>query len=210
MNTTTRMVFIKKRVLKSRLILIFILLLNIFSSCDRRINNCSFRLQEFVISNYGLDSIVNLFTHDYNSVNNNMDNGNVIVIDFQYHDSIPQVWISIHEKNELRDKYIFQQNKRIIGYLIKNERTIVLLSGVNLKSDFEFIFGSFIYPKSNTKRFDYIFYPDNQYESDSVVVRLESGDVIKKSRWPVVYSMYNPHYVQFKYVDGVFVDANRE
>jgi hypothetical protein len=73
-----------------------------------------------VISNYGLDSIVNLFTHDYNSVNNNMDNGNVIVIDFQYHDSIPQVWISIHEKNELRDKYIFQQNKRIIGYLIKN------------------------------------------------------------------------------------------
>ena len=194
---------------KLKILLSIIIIICGFTSCRTSCTSDGFNLQNFEISNHKLDSIVNVFTHEYNKntkKNSEVKSNNVIVIDLQFIDSIPQFWFSINDEKELREKYIFQQNRRIIGYLTRNNCNIILLSGINSKNEFENIFGQFVFPTKLKKTFDFLYFPDNQYETDSIEVKIKDGKIIKRGIWPITYSMYDYTHIQFDYINNEFVN----
>ncbi|MDD4970296.1 MAG: hypothetical protein PHT07_12800 [Paludibacter sp.] len=165
---------------------------------------CGFNLQKFEISNHKLDSIINKFTAEYGK-NCSIEKRKIIVLDLRFIDSIPQFWFSFHEKDELRDFFIFYQNRRIIGYLTKNKSELIVLSDVNSKNKFEKLFSNFIYPTKKSKIFDYIFFPDNQFKNDSVELKI-NGVIVKEYSWPEVTSMHDYPHIPFKYINNDFIN----
>lgn len=172
------------------------------------ITSCSkpqtgFVLQNFEVSNHKLDSLINTLTREYEKKCKE-DERQIIVLELLINDSIPEFWFSFHEKNELRDYFIFHQNRRIIGYITKNDFQIILLSKINSKIEFEEAFCTFIYPSEKKQKFDYIYFPDNQYK---MYEEIEIDDKrIKVSRWPEIISCRRYGYYQFKYTNNQFVN----
>ena len=129
----------------------------------------------------------------------------VIVLEFLMKDSLPEFWFSFHSKDELRDIYIFGQNKRIIGYFSKNNVEIVLLSRINYKYEFEERFCKFIYPTNDNLIFDYIYFPDNQYKMYEYL-NYEGEKPMKINCWPELPGIYDYRYSRFKYLDNHVVN----
>lgn len=196
------MEFIKRKVLAIKLICLLAILFII--SCNHFSNG--FVLQDFDVSNSKLDSIINRLSNEYEK-NTQDDDRKMIVLDFRFIDSIPQFWFSFHEKDELRDFFIFYQNRRIIGYLSKNNIDIILTSDVNSKSKFEEIFSGFIKPTKKKKVFEFLYFPDNQYVNDSIEVLSDNGTVVKEYSWPDIICMRDYSYIQYKYINNNFINV---
>jgi len=181
---------------------IFIIsLILIISSCNK--SSSGFVLQNFEVSNHKLDSLIINLTGEYIKKYKEEDR-QIIVLELLSNDSIPEFWFSFHEKNELRDYLIFQQNRRIIGYITKNNLQIILLSKINSKIEFENTFCTFIYPTEKMQRFDYIYFPDDQYK---MYEEIKINDKrVKVSRWPEIIGCHRYGYYQFKYRNNRFIN----
>ena len=173
------------------------------------LNSCistNFKLQNFEIINKEFDSIVNIVSKNYCS-NCNENEKKVIVVDFTLdNNSIPEFWFSFHEKNELRDFYIFHLNRRIIGYVVKNNVDIILLSNVNRKDIFESYFCKFIRPTEITKKINYLYFPNNQYKQSELIKTSDGQKTI--SRWPDHYGIHDYIYIHFKFINNKIVQGN--
>jgi len=173
----------------------------VISSCSK--SPSGFVLQNFEVSNHKLDSLINSLTSEYIKKSKD-ENKQIIVLEFLVNDSIPEFWFSFHEKNELRDYFIFQQNRRIIGYITKNNLQVILLSKINSKIEFENAFCTFIYPTEIKQRFEYIYFPDDQYK---MYEEIKINDkYVKVSRWPEIIGCHRYGYYQFKYINNRFVN----
>lgn len=203
MNIIMEMVYTKKKMLVNRLkAFIFIIsLIFTITSCSK--SPSGFVLQNFEVSNHKLDSIVGILTREYEKKDEEKER-QIIVLELLVNDSIPEFWFSFHEKNELRDYFVFHQNRRIIGYLTKSNFQIVLLSKINSKIEFEEAFCTFIYPTEKKQRFDYIYFPDDQYK---MYDEIEINDKrVKVSRWPEIIGCHRYGYYQFKYKNNKFIN----
>lgn len=200
------MAFTKRKVQanKAIFILLFLVLSLFVVSCSQYSDG--FVLQNFEVSNSNLDSIVNKLSNEY-AKNTKNENRKIIVLDFRLIDSIPQFWFSFHTKDDLRDYFIFYQNRRIIGYLTKSYNDIILLSDINAKNKFEDVFSNFIYPTKKKKRFDFLYFPDNQYNNDSTEVISDNGAVAKEYSWPNIVCMRDYAYIQYKFINDEFVNV---
>lgn len=202
MNTTMKKECIIKKMRVNKLLFIIIISIVVSVSCKNQSN--SFILQNFEISNHKLDSVISLYTQYYIDTDNNKKE--IIVLEFLIRDSFPEFWFSIHNKDELRDYYIFHQNRRIIGYLTRNNCQIILLSRINFKDEFEASFCKFIYPTEKKDRIEYLFFPNNQYLMYEEVEIPERG-LIKLSRWPVDYIPHTYSYYKLRYINNEFVSS---
>lgn len=196
--------YIKKKMLidKLKLFIFIISLIFVIASCSKP--SSGFVLQNFEVSNHKLDSLINILTCEYKKKYKEEER-KIIVLEFLVNDSIPEFWFSFHEKNELRDYYIFNQNRRVIGYLSKNNFQILLLSRINSKIEFEEAFSAFIYPTEKKQRFDYLYFPDNQYK---LYEEMDiDGKRVKVSCWPETTGCHRYGYYQFIYKNNRFINA---
>jgi len=182
----------------NKLLIIITIILFVSTGCSK--SSSGFILQNFEVSNPKLETIINIISNDLKK------NEYIIVIDFLVKDSVPEFWFSFHKKDELRDYYIFFLNRRIIGYLTKNNSEIILLSRINYKDDFEGLFCKFIYPTEKKKKFDYIYFPDNQYKMYEEKIT-DDRSVVKVSRWPPeFYEYHDCGYIKFRYINNKFIN----
>ena len=194
-------VFIKQKMSVNKLLVFIITIMLVAISC--RNSSQGFDLQKFEVSNPKLDSLINILTREYKK--NCKEEKKIIVLEFLVKDSIPEFWFSFHEKNELRDFYIFYQNRRIIGYLKEDDIQIILLSRIDYKNEFEEVFCKFIYPTEKKEKFDYIYFPGDQYKMNEEMVTEDRG-IVKVNRWPEVFGFHDYGYYQFKYINNNFVN----
>ena len=184
------------------ILLLLSIILFVLNSCKKKSNG--YNLQKFEISNHKLDSIVNKFTAEYEK-NCSPKERKIIVLDLIYKDSIPQFWFTFLKKEELINSYIYYYNKRIVGYITRNNSDLILLSNINYKIEFENIFSGFIYPTKKNKIFDYINFPNNQYKNDSTEIGINDKVIIHNS-WPEVALSIDYAYVIFEYRDKKFIN----
>lgn len=171
-------------------------------------NNSGFELQRFEASNHGLDSIINIISKGYCSKCKE-NQKKVIVLDFTVDkDSNPEFWFSFHEKDELRDFYIFHLNRRIIGYIVKNNVEIFLLSNIARKDIFEKCFWKFIYPTNENRKFYFLYFPSNQYKQSEEMTTPYGRKTI--CRWPSNYGIHDYVYIYIKYINNRFVECKSE
>ncbi len=151
-------------------------------------NNCSDRkglfLEEFAVKDIELDSIVNLMIHQEILPNY------VWVLELNKKDSVYSFAFSRQEQESVGYKYVYYRNKRIIGFINKNDYDIIVLSDINHKKDFLKSFYHFIEPVCQTKRFPYLFFPDNQYCDENMQ---EYNGI----RIPTSGLLYEPTYTEF-------------
>ena len=59
--------------------------------------------------------------------------------------------------------YIFDYNRRIVGYIKTKSKDVIVLAKINSKYDFQDVYYKFLIPTTHTKKFDFIYFPDDMY-----------------------------------------------
>jgi hypothetical protein len=135
-------------------------------SCKKESRHNGFVLQNFKIINSQLYSIVKgIKDSAYISTKAN----DIIILELRIHDSVPEFCLTSAKKNKLNEFYIYSSNSRIVGYVEDKsiQTEVIVLSDIDNKVDFEMTFYKFLVPTSDTKYFEYIYFPDNQYSVDA-------------------------------------------
>lgn len=174
---------------KNIIILIFIIL----SACCNPSDNAGFNLQIFNLSSSQLEDMVKDISLDVKKYNKK---GYTSIMELNRYDSIPEFWFS-YQLNENINNYIFNNNKRIVGYLNYNDVDFLLLSNINNKSDFEMFFYKFVIPTKEKKKINYLYFPGFQYTSD------ETGN-------PLPPVARDQGYIVYAHIDGRIENVTSE
>lgn len=135
-------------------------------SCKNESRHNGFVLQNFKIINSQLSAIIKgIKDSAYISTTVN----DVIVLELSIRDSVPEFCLTSARKDKLNEYYIYSSNSRIIGYVEDKsiQTEVIVLSDIDNKVDFEMAFYKFLVPTNDTKYFEYIYFPDNQYSVDA-------------------------------------------
>lgn len=145
-----------------KMIIYFIILLSFFS-CNKKDESLSkgLVLQEFKI----MEPIVKTTIHNLSllakkDMKTNKDLCMVLV--FKKYDSVPEFWFNLVESEDI-NSFISLDNLRIVGYVTVNSIDVLLLSNIQNRINFEFIFYRFFHPMSLHKKFKDVFFDENQY-----------------------------------------------
>ncbi|BEG98041.1 hypothetical protein BSYN_03060 [Bacteroides sedimenti] len=162
----------------------------IFVSCKVESKHKGFTLQNFKVVNGQLDSIIrgiNDSTHILKQ------KGYVIILVLRVYDSKPEFCLTSAEKEAVSEKYIYLNNRRIVGYLDNgNDEPIIILSTDCNKYDFESTFYTFLNPTGKKKYFEYIYFPDNQYS-------------LKNDGTGYPPSFFDPYFYYYRYQENNIV-----
>lgn len=139
-------------------------------------------LECFKFDNQEVDSIVHLMVN-YSKENKDYLNEQMVLELVNDIDSI-RLDFSFQNYEDLINKYIFFWNKRIVGYAVVDNTNIVILSNVNILSDFSHCFSIYMHPTGKNKFFRTIYFPSNQYYDDTQK-GWNHGSIIYD---PVIYS----------------------
>lgn len=183
-----------KKFEKGSINMIFIFLIAVFAGCgNKQAVHKGFVLEEFVIDNVGLDSIVqSVLENDQKTFPCiESDTQKVLALNLQSNDSAILFTFSFFPQKELVYS-IYRNNYRIVGYAEYNKHDVILLSDINHISDFGTLFAEFIHPTGNKKKFDYMIFPDNFYSGK------ENGT------WPNYEMIYDSIFLVYKYQDRKF------
>jgi len=134
-----------------------------------------FNLQKFVIINKELQTVVNDITKGIN-----LDRPAEVLtltLELRKYKSNLEFWFYLVKKEEVTYR-IFSHNQRIVGYLTDNEKDVLVLSDIDNRFDFEFIFYKFIQPTDTNKRFNFVYFDENQYQVDEQGGGFPPHDVI--------------------------------
>ena len=118
----------------------------------------------------------------------------VIVLILRVYDSKPEFYFTSSKAENVTKDYISQNNYRIVGY-IKNTTPIVVLSSVMSKYEFENTFYDFLIPTNTKKYFEYILFPDDQYQ-------------VNERGIPPPPPRLDPHFYFFRYDGSHFLSVN--
>ena len=175
--------------------------------CKTSIPQKGFSLQEFKIANKELDKVVKIISKEFysQSQSKNISNLNLLLDLRESKDTIPEFWFTYFDDNDdLRERIIYRSNKRIVGYINCNNIDVILISSIAYKSDFEELFCKFIYPTNNTKQFDFLYFPANQYQFNKYIVAKDKADSLTK--WVTEAEFFDPAYIVFRYENGKMVN----
>ncbi len=136
------------------------------ASCKKESRHNGFVLQNFKIINNQLNSIIKGIK---DSAYISTKSSDVILLELRIHDSVPEFCLTSAKKDKLNEYYIYSSNSRIVGYIEdKSVQTeVIILSDIDNKVDFEMTFYKFLVPTNDTKCFEYIYFPNNQYSVDA-------------------------------------------
>jgi len=163
----------------------WLLALIVLTSC--KTEHKGFNLQKFETVNNKLSFAI----HIADSLGKIYDKQKTIVLELRISDSIPELKFSYLDSTAICD-YIYSNNYRIVGYMVKQSEEIILLSNINDRTKFELTFYDYLKPTNEHKVFRYIYFPDYQYRVN------EKGDVF------LPYSKEYGGYLIFKYKNNNF------
>lgn len=145
-------------------------------------------LLEFSVIDSKVDSVTTYMIHELYTKKYQSKETMALEINLIKKDTIELVY-SFHDRknNELGDKFIPINNKRVIGYINTEGVDIVLLSNINEMEDLTKTLSKIIKPTSNSKAFVNLVYSDSFY----------------KKYWNYEMIGYEPLCWHFKYKDGV-------
>ena len=138
-------------------------------------------LPEYSISNNCLDSITSLVFKENKAKILENETTVVLQLNVLENDTIDFVF-SFHEnEDDIRTKLIALNNKRIVGYLQKDSKDILILTNIDYFRDLE-VLKEFISAGNESKRFKYLYYAPTPIDLES---------------------MYEPLFWHFKYKNGI-------
>ena len=171
----------------SLLISIFCIL-GFLYSCSSSVSDNCYQLEEFAIDDNRLNSVMDSVLNKHLSAFKSTEEKLILTLNLSRKDTILQFQFSLRNPNDLIYRYIYRENKRIIGYTICDDTYIILLSDINNIAEFGEFFEHFIHPTGKTKKFSYMMFPKDLY----------------KSGWPNYHIIYDPSYIIYKYVNNTF------
>jgi hypothetical protein len=131
----------------------------ILTSCNLSSKHNGFKLQQFTITNFQLKSVTQVITDSLCMPKKD----EVIVLLLGINDSIPEFCFTSAKIKDVSNDYIYLDNRRIVGFINNNGKSIIVLSTEPNKFIFESIFYEFLIPTNRKEYFWYIKFPDNQY-----------------------------------------------
>ena len=194
-----------KQYLKNSINKIFIILFTFISliDCNRlpkfgEINENfphgrGFTLQRFEFIDPQLDNLIQDVKNNTEIKNRIKKTENVILLNLIINDSSEiKLGITLVDIDDVAKRHIFNTTQRIVGYVALKSDTLIVLSNAHSQFDFEVNFYKFIRPTSDTKYFDYIYFPDDLYKVD------EKGI-------PLPPPLYDPLFYSYIYKNNEFI-----
>lgn len=117
----------------------------------------------------------------------------VLSLNLAKKDSSLLFMFSLRSEDDLINKYIYRDNKRIVGYIISGNYEIILLSDIDDLSEFGRLYGEFIHPTGFLKEFCYMYFPESLYVGDG------------QNTWPQYELIYDPTYIIYQYVNNRYL-----
>ena len=176
--------------------LLFILVVGLLYGCNSSNKEDGFFLEEFTIDNNEMKSIVDSMVEMHLPVLQSEEMKQILSLNLSQKDSALLLIFSLRNEEELIYKYIYRENKRIVGYTNSGEINVVLLSDIDDLSEFGGVYGRFIHPLGKSKLFNYMKYPHNLY--------IGEGENV----WPTFELFYDPTYIIYPYVNGKFLQPH--
>ena len=124
-------------------------------------NSRGFSLQQFEVKNPQLDSIIHSFVDSVGKIEDLSNDIPIMLLD--HLDSVPAFYFISDQKEGMSSMYIFRPNKRIVGYAKTKNKDVIILTSINSIYDFEKEYYKFLIPTNHTKKFDFIYFPDDMY-----------------------------------------------
>ncbi len=152
-------------------------------------------LQKFEIINTQLDNVISGIKDSTFIKDNLADDNHVIVMVLRDFDSNLEFCFTSADKNDISRMYIYNNLRRIVGYLDHKGTDVIILSEEKHKYYFEDKFYKFLIPTKEKCNFDYIYFPDDLYVVDDKGKPFPSG-------------LFNPYYYFFYFKEGNFVPIN--
>ena len=147
----------------------------------------SYLLEYFEVTSTQLDSCLNLVLKKYFVKDTEQK---ILVLDFVHSYPGIRIVFSSQDRCRLRNKYIEYTNKRIIGYTIKHNRDIILLTNIDSIDRLKDISEKMIKPTGSIKNFSFLSRPKEIYYDNET------------SGWKNFESIYEPLLIEFQLKDG--------
>ena len=167
--------------------LLLFMFLCLMVSCKHGITGSNnIPLEEFSLRNKSLDSIArNVFAQL------NIDTcQEVVVLDLMWVDNEKSYLFSFQRKDDLMEKHISWQNRRIVGYTTVGDYLTIILSNIDHHVEFLDVFATDLELGNNTRQFAFMHIPKCRY-------RWNSYDE-KQLPWQEKVSMYEPTFIVCK------------
>jgi hypothetical protein len=172
---------------------IIVTLLIGLTTCKKESIQHGFYLQRFEVLNPQLKAVIQGIK-DSIYINNGLGTEKkVSIMVLRVYDSIPEFCFTSTDIDEVSTMYIFKDSRRIVGYIDLDDSPLIVLSSVSSQYEFVNVFYKFLIPTENTKRFEYIYFPDNLY-----CLPDENGI-------PCPPLLFDPYYYAYAFKDGRFV-----
>jgi hypothetical protein len=165
-------------------IFLIFMTLGILISCKNR----GFGLQKFEIQDSTLVTIADKYIDSVKALEYFRDGFPLMIL--HEIDTFPGFYFTYAEKEDISLKYIFKENRRIVGYVEVNSKDMIVLSTMSGSYKFEHNFFRFLIPTYMTKEFDFIYFPENLY------------CVPDRSGFPCPPSLLDPSYKIFIYMEN--------
>jgi len=124
-------------------------------------SNNGFSLQQFEVKNIQLDSVIQYFVDSVGKIKNLSND--IPIVALRHVDSFPAFYFTIVEKEDISHYYISELNNRIVGYIKTKKSDMIVLTTENKKMYFAMEYYKFLIPTNHTKKFDFIYFPDDMY-----------------------------------------------
>lgn len=161
--------FIRQKVKKA--VSVLILLFLSFACTSKKETQCGFILQHFEITNSALSEIL-LDAKDNVYTNVLSEADDVMVMVLRSYGNSPFFTFTTARKGDISSDLIFDQNRRVVGYIEVEKEPVIVLSNIADKYEFVDIFYHFIHPTEQKHQFDFIYFPNQMYpipdESDNI------------------------------------------
>lgn len=179
----------KKLAMRCGIIICVTLIQGFLYSCNSTDKEDGFLLDEFTIDDNGLITIVDSIIEMHRPILNSEEQKQIMTLNLSHKDSVLLFIFSLRDKNELMNKYVYRENKRVVGYTKAEDKDIILLSDIDYLPELGYLFGRFIHPIGKSKAFNYMKYPCNLYIGD------------RQNTWPSFELIYDPTYIVYPYMN---------
>lgn len=176
--------------------ILFSLLIMGIGSCNMSDKDNGFHLEEFAIDDIILESIVDSMVEMHLPILQSEKDEHVVSLNLAKRDSVLLFVFSSRKKNEIINRYIYRENKRIMGYINSKDKEVILLSDIDHLADIGTLYGRFIHPTGNKKPFKYMKYPSNLYIGEN------------QDSWPHFELIYDPTYIIYPFMNNRFLSPH--
>lgn len=144
-------------------------------------------LDRFAITDSTLSHIINDIYELYDHIG---QADKIIVLELNTQNDLYYFSFSLQEKEKISEKYIFRDNKRVVGYVKNRNAVILILTNINSRENFIELYSHLLMPLKETRKFEYISYSNSHYFYN---------DNSKAITWYNNGQMYEPDYIVYTY-----------